>query len=893
MPEVVDVNSDQEVKGLQTTLTVDRETAARLGITPRMIDSALNLAFGQSVVSTIYSDLNQYRVVMELAPQYWQSPEALKNIYLISPVKGQVPLSAFATYEFTNTSLAVNHQGQFAASTLSFNIPENGSLSDSVRAINDTMARIGAPASMHGSFQGTARAFQKSLESQPWLILAALITVYIVLGVLYESYVHPITILSTLPSAGVGALLALMLFDTEFSIIALIGVILLIGIVKKNAIMMIDFALETERRDGKTPGGSDLRGVPAALPADHDDDHVRAVRRAAARARHGLRRGAAAAARHLHHRRAHPEPAPHALHHPRRLRLPRPLPAVVPVEVAEDARRRDGAGGGMMRRLRQPSRSVDGIPASGAVDSAFPPVRKGTIGGTLDPRLRGDEIQLLSRQAANGPPGASRLCARRAHLSVTAILPGCKAGPDYVRPEVETPAAYRETPVHWKVARPSDDLHRGEMVGGVRRSPVERAGRAGRVSPTRTCALPKRASARRRRRSRGARSALFPTVEAQASIVRSRSPSGALGGTTAGRIVTNRSAGLEASWEPDLWGRVRRGVEASEAGAQASAADIVSARLSAQAELATSYFLIRVLDVQKKLLDDTAAAFEKTLELTQNRYAAGVAARWTSCRPKPSCGARRRRPLDLGVQRAQLEHAIALLMGKPPANFTLPPAPLRITVPEIPLGVPSELLERRSDIAAAERRVAAANAQIGVAQSAFFPSLLPVGDPGLAGLGPVAVVHHGEPLLVHRTGHRADDLRRGAAALPVRPGHRRVRRDRGRVPPDRPARLPRGRGPACGAAHPGGGSEDTGRGGARRARVGGAHDQSVQGRDRELSQRRHRAGRAAEQRAHGGRAAGPATGSRRGAHPGAGRGMGCFGAAVRGAGQAGPRNRTA
>ena len=146
---------------------------------------------------------------MELAPQYWQSPEALKNIYVISPVKGQVPLSSFATYEFTNTALAVNHQGQFAASTLSFNLPENGSLSDSVRAINDTMARIGVPTSMHGTFQGTARAFQKSLESQPWLILAALITVYIVLGVLYESYVHPITILSTLPSAGVGALLAL------------------------------------------------------------------------------------------------------------------------------------------------------------------------------------------------------------------------------------------------------------------------------------------------------------------------------------------------------------------------------------------------------------------------------------------------------------------------------------------------------------------------------------------------------------------------------------------------------------------------------------------------------------------------------------------------------------
>jgi len=162
-----------------------------------------------------------------------------------------VPLSSFARYEYTNTSLGVNHQGQFAASTISFNLPLDMSLSDAVSEIRDTMARIGAPASIHGTFQGTARAFQRSLDSQPWLILAALITVYIVLGVLYESYVHPITILSTLPSAGVGALLALMLFRTEFSIIALIGVILLIGIVKKNAIMMIDFALETERKHGK------------------------------------------------------------------------------------------------------------------------------------------------------------------------------------------------------------------------------------------------------------------------------------------------------------------------------------------------------------------------------------------------------------------------------------------------------------------------------------------------------------------------------------------------------------------------------------------------------------------------------------------------------------------
>jgi multidrug efflux pump len=253
IPELADVNSDQQVKGLQTTLTIDRDTASRMGITTRMIDNALNLAFGQAQVSVIYSTLNQYRVVMGVAEKYWQSPEALKDIYVQSPTRGQVPLSAFARFETTNTSLAMNHQGQFAAATISFNLPLGVSLSDAVQAINATMVRIGVPATIHGSFQGTARAFQASLSSQPWLILAALIAVYIVLGMLYESYIHPITILSTLPSAGIGALLALKLFQTEFSIIALIGVILLIGIVKKNAIMMIDFALDAERNEGKSP----------------------------------------------------------------------------------------------------------------------------------------------------------------------------------------------------------------------------------------------------------------------------------------------------------------------------------------------------------------------------------------------------------------------------------------------------------------------------------------------------------------------------------------------------------------------------------------------------------------------------------------------------------------
>ena len=251
--ELADIGGDQEVRGLQTSLVIDRETASRMGLGPRQIDSALNLAFGQAVVSTIYRELNQYRVVMEVAPEHWQSPESLKDVYLISSDKKAIPLSQVARWETTNAPLSVNHQSQFVAATVSFNLPEGVSLSQATTAVHDAMTRIGMPATIHGAFQGTARAFTASLASMPWLILAALVVVYIVLGMLYESLVHPITILSTLPSAGVGALLALMLFGKDLNIIAMIGVILLIGIVKKNAIMMIDQAIETQRRDGKPP----------------------------------------------------------------------------------------------------------------------------------------------------------------------------------------------------------------------------------------------------------------------------------------------------------------------------------------------------------------------------------------------------------------------------------------------------------------------------------------------------------------------------------------------------------------------------------------------------------------------------------------------------------------
>jgi multidrug efflux pump len=304
---LADVNSDQQNKGLESDLVIDRDAAARLGVTVSQIDNTLYDAFGQRQVSTIYVARNQYHVIMEVAPRFWQNPETLKDVYvstsggsvggsqatnavtgtIVAPgvsntsanaqaarnaatnsigstgkaasstgaavstnQETMIPLSAVASFKDGSTPLAVNHQGLLVANTISFNLPPGVSLSDAVQTIDATMNRIGVPATIRGTFQGTAKAFQDSLANQPFLILAALVTIYIVLGVLYESYVHPLTILSTLPSAGVGALLALMAFNTEFSIMALIGVILLIGIVKKNAIMMIDFALEAERGRG-------------------------------------------------------------------------------------------------------------------------------------------------------------------------------------------------------------------------------------------------------------------------------------------------------------------------------------------------------------------------------------------------------------------------------------------------------------------------------------------------------------------------------------------------------------------------------------------------------------------------------------------------------------------
>ena len=253
IPELRDINSDQQNKGLQSYLSIDRDTAGRLGVSIQDIDNVLGDSFGQRQVSNIYKGLNQYHVVLEVAPEFQQNPDALKLIYLPSKSGKLVPLSSFAHYEHANTSLSVNHQGIFPSITLSFNLAPGASLGPAVEHVEEARRQLGVPSTVHATFQGTAQAFRDSLSNQLVLILAALGAVYIVLGILYESFIHPITILSTIPSAGIGALLALQLMNMDLSIIALIGIILLIGIVKKNAILMIDFAVQTEREEQKPP----------------------------------------------------------------------------------------------------------------------------------------------------------------------------------------------------------------------------------------------------------------------------------------------------------------------------------------------------------------------------------------------------------------------------------------------------------------------------------------------------------------------------------------------------------------------------------------------------------------------------------------------------------------
>jgi multidrug efflux pump len=660
IPQIVDVSSDQQNKGLESTLVIDRPTASRLGITPKLLDDTLYDAFGQRQVSIIYSPLNQYHVVMEVEPRFWQRADVLRDLHVLPGNGSQVPLTAFTRFEPTATALAVAHQGQFPAVTLSFNLAPGVALGDAVQAIETATREMGLPPRLRGSFQGTAQAFQASLANEPLLILSALVAIYIVLGVLYESYVHPITILSTLPSAGVGAILALLLCRTELSVIALIGIFLLIGIVKKNAIMMIDFALESERGQGRPP-----------LEAIYEACLLR--------------------------------------FRPILMTTMAALLGALPLAV----------GGGFGAELRRPLgiSIVGGLLVSQMLTLYTTPVVY----------LYLDRLRIWLR-------GRRRIAAAAGAAAVT-LLSACAVGPDYVRPEIESPAAFKELE-GWKTARPQDDAARGAWWTLFGDDPL--AALEQRVETSNQSLAVAEAQFREARALVGAaRASYYPNLGIGVGVTRSRGSANLAGRFNAEGSHSDYSLPLDASWEPDIWGRIRRNVESNEASAKASAADLAAARLSLEAELATDYFSLRSLDAQKRLLDDTVAAYVRSLELTRNRYAAGVASRVDVAQAETQLEQTRAQALDVGVQRAQLEHAIAVLVGAAASDFAIAPAPLEQPVADVPVGLPAALLERRPDIAGAERRVAAANAQIGVAEAAYFPTVTLSASGGFEASDPV------------------------------------------------------------------------------------------------------------------------------------------------------------
>jgi hydrophobe/amphiphile efflux-1 (HAE1) family protein/NodT family efflux transporter outer membrane factor (OMF) lipoprotein len=643
LPQLTDVSSDEQDKGLQVSVAIDRDTASRLGITSRLIDATLGDAFGQRQVSINYTLLNQYHVVMEVEPKFWQRPETLKDIYVRSRFGSMVPLSAFAHFERTSTSLAVNHQGQFPSVTISFNLAHGVSLGEAVGAIGSAMHQMVLPASIQGSFQGTAQAFEASLSTEPFLILAALVAVYIVLGVLYESYIHPITILSTLPSAGVGAVLAMLIFQSELSIISVIGIILLIGIVKKNGIMMVDFALEAERKEGRSPVD--------------------------------------------------------AIYHASLMRF---RPIMMTTMAALLGALPLALGRGVGSELRRPLgiSIVGGLIISQMLTLYTTPV----MYLYLD-RLR---LWFKGRWRAHG------LGLFITIALVLTLCADCTVGPDYVKPAAETPPAYKELK-GWKVAQPSEHL-----IGGswwrIFNDPQLDALEAQVDSSNQTLAVAEAQLQQARAQVRVARAGYFPIATVGVSYARSLAPNSS-------SPVSDYTLSAPVSWEPDFWGRIRRLVESSRAGAQASAADLEASRLLIHAELAQDYFQLRTLDRDRQLLDETIIAYQKFLQLTKNRYVGGIAAKTDVMQAETQLKTTQAQAVDVGVQRAQLEHAIALLLGKPASLFSIPVAPLVAVPPAIPVSMPSELLERRPDIAAAERRMAEANAQIGVAKAAFFPTI--------------------------------------------------------------------------------------------------------------------------------------------------------------------------
>ncbi|MEN9775535.1 MAG: hypothetical protein RL322_2605 [Pseudomonadota bacterium] len=662
LPQIVDVDSDVQDRGRQTTLVLDREAIARLGLSVRAIDATLNNAFAQRPVGVIYNPLNQYRIVLELLPEFLQSPESLRSLQFVSSSGKLIPITDFARIENSAAPLSVAHQSGTPATTISFNLAPGVALSEASDAVRDAIARIGAPTSIRGTFQGTAGAFAQSLASQPLLILAALVTIYLVLGVLYESLIHPITILSTLPSAGVGALIALKWFNTEFSVIALIAVILLIGIVKKNAIMMIDFAIARQRRSG-----------------------------------------CSAAA---------------AIYAAARIRL-RPILMTTVAAILGAVPLALGTGDGA--ELRQPLgiAVVGGLLLSQLLTLYSTPVVYVLVDRLRSLALRSwQSLADPSKRAdSNGHAGSAGVSLRSiAWVGLIALsalfVSGCTTPPPYTRPALELPERFRETSL-FSPAQPGQPIP--DRWWRVFDDPVLDQLQTALQTGNHTL----RASEAQYRVARAALAAsqasLSLPLNASASATRSR--------TSTGASTTTISPELSTQWELDLWGRVSQTVRAATAQEAASALDLSAVRLSLQATLTQTYFSMRAAEIQSGLLENAVEAYRRLLQLTEDRYRAGVVSAADVAQAQTQLKSSQAQLEDIRASRRVLEHALATLTGRTASQFQVDAQARLPEPPGVPELLPSQLLQRRPDIAAAERRVAAANARLGVAQAAFFPSV--------------------------------------------------------------------------------------------------------------------------------------------------------------------------
>jgi NodT family efflux transporter outer membrane factor (OMF) lipoprotein len=673
LPEIVDVDSDVQDRGRQTTLVLDRDAIARLGLSVRAIDATLNNAFAQRQIGVIYNPLNQYRIVLELAPEFLQGPETLRSLQFVSSTGKLIPLSDFARIEETAAPLSVAHQSGTPATTVSFNLAPGVALSQASDAIRNALAEIGTPVSIRGSFQGTAGAFTRSLESQPLLILAALITIYLVLGILYESLVHPLTILSTLPSAGVGALLALKLFETEFSVIAMIAVILLIGIVKKNAIMMIDFAIDRQRRTGIGAGA--------------------------------------------------------AIYAAARIRL-RPILMTTIAAILGAIPLAMGTGDGA--ELRQPLgiAIVGGLVLSQLLTLYTTPVvyvlidrlRTAVIG--LVHRIGPGHGESMLRRPVQERSGVATRSLTVALIGLAALLASaCSTLPAYDRPAIDLPETFREQAL-FAPARPGQPIPErwwqvfGDQTLDQLQSTLEQGNQnlAAAQAQYRIALAALRAS----------EASLSVPLNLNLSATQSLA-------ATASRSTTSLTPSISTSWEIDLWGRVGQAVSGAQAQAQASGFDLAAVRLSLQATLTQTYFALRTAELQAGLLANAVQANQRLLQLTEDRYRAGVVSAADVAQAQTQLKSAEAQLEEARASRRLLEHALATLVGRPGSSLIAAEKPMLPDAPEVPEILPSQLLERRPDIAAAERRVAAANARLGIARSAFFPTLNLSANAGLRG----------------------------------------------------------------------------------------------------------------------------------------------------------------